>query len=76
MGRHSVLITAALVAVAGPISIELMHQGIRTTANSPALFSCSSRSTALPKRSSPAEGRRHPSGIRGSSPAGPVHSQG
>ena len=37
MGRHSVLITAALVAVAGPISIELMHQGICTTANSPAL---------------------------------------
>ena len=36
MGRHSVLITAALVAVAGPISIELMHQGIRTTANSSA----------------------------------------
>ena len=37
MGRHSVLITAALLAVAGPISIKLMHQGIRTTANSPAL---------------------------------------
>ena len=36
MGRHSVLITAALVAVAGPISIELMHQGLRKTANSPA----------------------------------------
>ena len=35
MGRHSVLITAALVAVAGPISIELMHQGIRATADSP-----------------------------------------
>ena len=37
MGRQSVLITAALVAVAGPISIELMHQGIRTTDRSPAL---------------------------------------
>jgi len=37
MGRHSVLITAALVAVARPISIDLMHQGIRTTDRSPAL---------------------------------------
>ena len=37
MGRHSVLITSALMAVAWLISIELMQQGIRTTANSPAL---------------------------------------
>ena len=37
MGRRSVLITAALAAVAWPISIDLMHQGRPTTTSRPGL---------------------------------------